>query len=709
MMAMTVKTNSQSGPNSSPAKHFEQWLSEHQESILRRKLDGQAAAEQPINLADGRLDPSDVNVTLLRALTDRSAAEELAGDLFSWDGRPASGKGTSALDTTTWYTLLQVIRQSIVAELQATTPAEQSFGLLLTADDALDRLFLILNSSLQRRVKRLAQERDHFESLYIVTHEIATNLDLDRVARSALDGAIKTTGADVGLLLIIDRESERLFSWASTGWEVSPIDPETLPDDWTQGWRDEPIAPIEDIAALPQAEWRTALQVPPSVSALIIAPIVTNGEFYGLLSLGSQQANHFTIDDASIVKAIATQVAGVSENAEVYRLINRQAQELGGMLRHQQEEASKSQAILESIADGVVVNNPQGQVILVNPAAEQILNRPRSYVVTGEVHRLIEAFDDPGRTPALAAIEQMLAQANTPSQIEDTSVVLEMDNRVINAHMAPVVARHDEFLGVVTILRDITKEVEADRAKSEFISTVSHELRTPMTAIKGYTDLLFGGAVGSLNDNQKHFVNVIQNNTGRLIALINDLLDISRIETGRVRFEPAPVKLGDIIADVVEAMAARAQERGLALTYEVDAGLPEVMGDHDRLYQVLTNLVGNAINYTTEGSVTVEASDVEMAVQVSVRDTGVGIDPEDIGHIFDRFYRADDPVVQEASGTGLGLPIVKMFVEMHGGRVWVDSEKGKGSTFTFILPVSGAELEPKEAHALTRNPTTNHS
>jgi CheY-like chemotaxis protein/anti-sigma regulatory factor (Ser/Thr protein kinase) len=185
-----------------------------------------------------------------------------------------------------------------------------------------------------------------------------------------------------------------------------------------------------------------------------------------------------------------------------------------------------------------------------------------------------------------------------------------------------------------------------------------------------------------------------------LIALINDLLDISRIETGRVRFEPTPVKLGEIMADVVEAMAARAQERGLNLTYEVDAGLPEVMGDRGRLYQVLTNLVGNAINYTPQGSVTVEATTAGTAVQVSVHDTGVGIAPEDISSIFDRFYRADDPVVQEASGTGLGLPIVKMFVEMHGGRVWVDSEKGKGSVFTFILPVSGAELEREESKPL---------
>jgi CheY-like chemotaxis protein len=266
--------------------------------------------------------------------------------------------------------------------------------------------------------------------------------------------------------------------------------------------------------------------------------------------------------------------------------------------------------------------------------------------------------------------------------------------------MAPVRTPRDEFLGVVTIFRDITKEVEADRAKSEFVSTVSHELRTPMTAIKGYTDLLFGGAVGPLNDNQKHFLSVIKNNTDRLTALINDLLDISRIESGRVRFEPAPVKLGEIVAGVVEAMAARAQQKGLTLSYEVDAGLPEVMGDHDRLYQVLTNLVGNAINYTIEGGVEVEALNVGTAVQVNVRDTGIGIKKEDIGRIFDRFFRSDDSFVQESSGTGLGLPIVKMFVEMHGGRVWVDTELGKGSTFTFILPVPGTEAESEEVSVM---------
>jgi PAS domain S-box-containing protein len=655
---------------------------------LRRWLDAKPSAEQP---AQREVGAASLYRSLLAALTGDPAGEGLFESLDSRDG----------MSITRWHSLLRDMRESIVSELQASAPPDHAFDLLAAGERALDRLVEQLAGLTQRHLDRLAGERDRFQSLYTITHEIATSQDLNRVAQSALDGALRTSGAEVGVLLILDRESGRLFPWAQRGWEVNVVEPGSLPNDWVQGWRDEPIPPIDDLSA---ADWQDSLRVPSGVSALIIAPIVTNGEFYGLMALGSPQAKRFTEGDVPDVRAITTQVASVSENAEIYRLINRQAQELGSMLRLQQEEASKSQAILDSIADGVVVNNPQGQVILMNPAAERILSRLRNDLITTDVRRLIEAFDDPGRTAALAAIEQMLAKVNTPSQIEVASAMLEAGSRVISAHMAPVIARQDEFLGIVTIFRDITKEVEADRAKSEFISTVSHELRTPMTAIKGYTDLLHGGAVGALSDTQKHFLHVIQNNTSRLIALINDLLDISRIETGRVRFEPAPVKLGEVIAGVVEAMAARAQEKELALSYEVDAGLPEVMGDHDRLYQVLTNLVGNAINYTPQGGISVEASNVGMAVQVSVRDTGVGIEPDDISRIFDRFYRADDPVVQEASGTGLGLAIVKMFVEMHGGRVWVESEKGRGSTFTFILPVQGTELKPAEASTLPSPP-----
>ena len=287
----------------------------------------------------------------------------------------------------------------------------------------------------------------------------------------------------------------------------------------------------------------------------------------------------------------------------------------------------------------------------------------------------------------MGAMEAMLsASASAVPKAFKTN--LEIDDRVIHAHLSPVLAQRSDFLGVVTVLRDITKEVEADRTKSEFVSNVSHELRTPMTAIKGYTDLLYTRAVGPINGEQERFLAIIKNNADRLTALINDLLDISRVDTGRVRFVPQPLHIGDVIADVVKALAGQAQAKRQELRYEVVAGLPELMGDRDRLNQVLTNLVSNASRYTPEGGeIEVLAYPVEGAVRVDVRDTGIGISPEDLGRIFERFYRADHPLVQEAGGSGLGLSIAKMFVEMHGGRLWVESELGKGSAFTLVLPM----------------------
>jgi PAS domain S-box-containing protein len=394
-------------------------------------------------------------------------------------------------------------------------------------------------------------------------------------------------------------------------------------------------------------------------------------------------------------------MAGAIANAEVYRLIRGQAQELGQMLRHQKEESSKKQAMLTSIADGVVVNNTEGETIMVNPAAERILDTPEDQLTGRDFDELFSVFKEPGEMEAVDTMENLLSKRGQDIS-KAHKMVLEMDQRVINATLSPVQTQEGDFLGVVTILRDVTKEVEADRAKSQFISTVSHELRTPMTAIKGYTDLLHAGSVGSITDEQKRFLGIIRSNTNRLTALINDLLDISRVETGRVRFEPELMQIGDVIADVVTALAGQAESKDQTLTYEVDGGLPEIMGDWDRLNQVLTNLIGNAIHYTPEGgSVEVQAYPVENAVRVDVRDTGIGIASEDLARIFERFYRADHPIVQEARGTGLGLSIVKMFVEMHGGRVWVESEPGEGSTFTFILPLPVGR-EEKDRHTLPR-------
>jgi signal transduction histidine kinase len=260
--------------------------------------------------------------------------------------------------------------------------------------------------------------------------------------------------------------------------------------------------------------------------------------------------------------------------------------------------------------------------------------------------------------------------------------------------VAPVLAG-GQYFGSVSILRDVTREVEVDRMKSEFVSTVSHELRTPMTSIKGYAELMQMGASGLLSEPQAHYVRVIKQNADRMSQLVNDLLDISRIESGRIQLDIRPLDMAHAIHQVVDGhLAGRMQHEGkpLRVTVDVSPALPLVLGDHARIVQVLTNLLDNAHNYTPAGGwIGVRAYVLGSSVFVDVADSGIGIDKEIHEKIFERFYRAEEAAVQETAGTGLGLAIVRNLVEMHGGKISVRSETGRGSTFTFNLPAAAAD------------------
>lgn len=563
------------------------------------------------------------------------------------------------------------------------------------AAERLDALNAALARYCASEAERLAKEKAQLETLYEITRELTSTLDLARALQKTLAGVMVATAAEKGAILLADDTVKTITPEVRLHWDGGELAVDALPASWQMG-QSEPLLALDDVRAEGTETWVQTL-VAPDVVSLLAGPLNANGQFRGLLALASSRPAVFDTGHVRLFRNVLSQVSTAIGNAEIYRLISQQAQELGHMFRSQQEAATEKQAILTSIADGVVVNNTEGQIILANPAAAHILNTPAEELIGRDYHDLFAAFEAQGKEEAVAAMEVLLA-SEIPEATKTFKINLETRSRVIHALLSPVLTPRNEFLGVVTILRDITKEVEADRAKSEFVSTVSHELRTPMTAIKGYTDLLYSGAAGPINAEQRRFLSTIKSNTDRLTALINDLLDISRMETGRVRFEPRPLQIGGVIADVVNVLAGQAEAKQQRLSYDIAAGLPDIMGDRDRLNQVLTNLIGNAIRYTPEGGeIVVRAYPVEKAVRVDVQDTGIGIAPEDLSHIFERFYRADHPLVQETRGTGLGLYIVKMFVEMHGGRIWVESELGKGSTFTFILPVPLQE-EEEAAH-----------
>jgi len=360
------------------------------------------------------------------------------------------------------------------------------------------------------------------------------------------------------------------------------------------------------------------------------------------------------------------------------------------MLKDQQIEAVKNQSILEGVADGVMVADADGNVILANAAAERILELPRDKVIGRMTSEMLGLYSSQARD-WMETIDKWRKQPETYTAGEYLAAKLDTGDHVVSVHLAPVLTR-EEFLGTVSVFRDVTAEVEAERAKSEFVSTVSHELRTPVTSIKGYTDLLIMGAVGKLTEQQQDFLSIIKDNTDRLTVLVDDLLDISRIESGQIELVPDVMSVKEVTDRVLTEMKFRIEDRELNVQQDIPPDLPNVLADTDRLMQIMTNLVANACQYTPiGGEFTISARTHGEKVHITVRDTGIGIAAQDMDKIFIRFFRADDPMVQEVPGTGLGLSIVKSLIEMHDEQIWVESELGKGSTFTFTLTIAKPE------------------
>jgi PAS domain S-box-containing protein len=659
------------------------WLHAHQTEILddwraRARNEGLVSAETLEKLAQASALNHD---PLLQLLTSLDSGEPPNSD---WVATLASALNESKL-----LALLSALRKVLFELLARQAEPQCLVERWRVLDQGLDRLALAVATTFENHLLDLKADRENWQALYQLTQDLSRSIDLSYVLENTLTSTLDMLEADRGVVLLLDAEMGKVTPQATHNWQGGSLDLDDFPPEWERGYGSPLILRAGD------AEGQVFKSfVSNEIETVVCAPLLANGQFHGILAVSTSESKGFDARQRGLIDAVATNLALSLGNWEVIQTLNDQARELGLMLRQHQEESSKREAILASIGDGVVFNDQRGRIILVNRAAELILSRRAHGLIGRDLSDLFRLFTAGPRLNILEAMRAILTNPQAGIPPEASRTVLQIDDRTISAHLSPVVTEGDEFLGIVTIFRDITKEVDSDRAKSEFVSTVSHELRTPVTAIKGYTDLIYSGMVGEINDNQKQFLGIVKSNTERLTALINDLLDISRVETGRVRFEPEPVQLGDIIKNVIDALAPNAEDKAHALNLEVEAGLAEIMGDPNRLNQVFTNLVGNAIKYTPEGGqIDVAVYSVGEAVRVDVRDNGIGICAEDLSKIFDRFYRADHPLVQESRGSGLGLSIVKMFVEMHGGRVWAESGPGTGSTFTVLLPLPTGQKE----------------
>ena len=227
----------------------------------------------------------------------------------------------------------------------------------------------------------------------------------------------------------------------------------------------------------------------------------------------------------------------------------------------------------------------------------------------------------------------------------------------------------------------------ASKHKSQFLANMSHELRTPLNAILGYAELMLDNIYGEPSEKMRAVLERLQSNGRHLLGLINDVLDLSKIEAGQLTLSLGDYSLGDLVHGVMSAVEPLASEKRLAFKAEVAPDLPGGRGDERRLSQVLLNLVGNAIKFTDKGEIAIRASVANRVFTVAVCDTGPGIPAADQAKIFEEFQQADSSITRKKAGTGLGLSIAKRIIEMHGGRIWVESAPGKGSTFRFTLPV----------------------
>ena len=391
-------------------------------------------------------------------------------------------------------------------------------------------------------------------------------------------------------------------------------------------------------------------------------------------------------------KKIAQGDYGVEISARTSDELGRLTREFGSMAKKLEAfhnlnieqimaEKRKSESVIRSIDDGIVLIDAEGMVTDLNPMAGTILQIEPENAVNRHFLEVV-------KSEQLFNYVRQSINTGRPPQIEEKENILTVEKQGARRHyqfsVAPVHRRGSSLLGVVLLLRDVTRLAELDRLKSEFVMTASHELRTPLTGMSMSIDLLLENASKKLDDKEQKLLAAAHEDLQRLRGLVNNLLDLSRIEAGKMEMEISRNRVGPLLDKVAASFKLPAEQKGIALSSIAPEGLPDVRADANRISWVLTNLVANALHFTKQGgSIQLMAEAMGPFVQISVQDNGAGIPYEYQSKIFDKFVQIKSS--QALGGSGLGLAICKEIVHAHGGTIWVDSVPGEGSTFHFTM------------------------
>ncbi len=540
------------------------------------------------------------------------------------------------------------------------------------------------------RSTRLNQLQEATQTLH------ATPLDWETTIETILDTTIRVTGAERGMLVLLENGAPQVKVMRHIAED--PFEEEDLQfsKSVVQNVLEQGQAILTSNAQLDPRFAGSESIIAYGLHSILCVPLMRQEHALGAIYLENRaRSGVFTLEDRDILSSFAQQAAISLDNAYTHHQTNlelkrrvRELTMLREMARDLNARLNFERVMERSVAWAVATAEARAGALglVAEEGVRWVAQRGELTLDTAAARRALRERQ-PSFTPERLLLP--LLRDERPLGI----FYLVADER-------PFTEEHLKFAGQVADNAAIAVEnarlyealLRANQAKSEFVSLVSHELRTPMTSIQGYADILKKGMVGQLLPQQEEFIEAISRNVKRMHILVSDLLDISRIETGRLKLVFQPLNLAEVVREAVRTVQEQLDKKQQLFIEEIPESLPKITADSDRLVQVLLNLLSNAIKYTPRGGTVAVRAGLSARepgyITCSVIDTGVGITPEDQQRLFTKFFRSEDPAVREQTGTGLGLFITKSLVEMHGGRIWVESTKDKGSTFTFTLPLA---------------------
>ena len=598
-----------------------------------------------------------------------------------------------------------VDEERVIGTLTASSPEANAFSerqlqmLAICAEQAALAITNARNAELARR------QANQLEMLLDLAQGITTRLDAPSLYRAILTDLRHLVPCALSAIYQYDEAAQELIPVAELNASAAAVDCKEEGCELavaTEQMQSERISlrSEESVAAWAAAHrhpmLRAAGKAPesgqseePTGAAQMAAPLVSKNILYGVIAL--QRPESFTSEELRLLRNLSNMAAAALENVELFQRVSTEQEQLS--------------AIVTASSDGIALAGVNGCFIEANPAFGRIFGLAAEEVVGVECLELFgceHAEDDEQAMCHDLCIIQKALQLEQPLPYSEVDLTINGASRCIGLSITPLVAMKRPLCLVMA--RDVTAIRDATRLKANFLSMITHELRSPLNAINGYLDLTLTGIAGPLNEQQHEFVQRARASSEYLYALVEDLLLISRADSGQVRLNREVTSLQEMVANAIEELELMAIDNKVSVAVDIPHDFPPLYADQVRLQQVLRNLISNALRFTPPGGqVTTAAAiipppdsdnavppsqdeEVRRWLKLQVRDTGYGIAPEHIEHIFDRFYQAPQSGSMHASGQGLGLAIVKMIVELHEGQVSVESVPGQGSVFTCLLP-----------------------